>query len=163
MVTWSALDSPHNTSPRWRLGVGARSSDPPSSLHLPSWSLVAPNNNFTQTAILDFEWKSHLHAGSGYVAELDGDAKAFKDHGDSVLGVLNLVGGKSIVICVNITHIYLSYSEESDVIWKVFHRKPMTVGKLTGSGVGKVFGRVPGVSGQGTAQNAPQYTLMTPQ
>merc|ERR1719454_884313 len=32
-----------------------------------------------------------LHAGSGYVAELDGDAKAFKDHGDSVLGVLNLL------------------------------------------------------------------------
>merc|ERR1719225_74783 len=32
-----------------------------------------------------------LHAGSGYVAELDSDAKAFKDHGDSVLGVLNLL------------------------------------------------------------------------
>merc|ERR1719266_1486437 len=32
-----------------------------------------------------------LLARSGYVAELDGDAKAFKDHGDSVLGVLNLL------------------------------------------------------------------------
>ena len=34
--------------------------------------------------------KTHLHAGSGYVAKLNGDAEAFQDHRDSVLRVLDL-------------------------------------------------------------------------